>query len=280
MVDFVHLHVHSQYSILDGACRIRDLVAKAHADGMKGVAVTDHGNLFGIKEFVEAAKKCPGLKAIIGCETYVARRSLMDKSEPTDRKGDHLILLVKNPKGYANLVKLITAAWVEGFYYKPRIDKDLLRRHREGLIASSACLAGEIPRAIQAGDLKRAERIILEYKEIFGEDFYLEVMRHPATDPTRDREVFTRQEVVNKALVELSGKLGVKLLATNDVHFLNEQDADAHDRLLCINTGKVMTDTDRLRYTGQEWFKTRAEMAKLFEDLPQALESSAEICEK
>jgi DNA polymerase III subunit alpha len=280
MADFVHLHVHSQYSILDGACRIRDLAAKAHADGMKGVAITDHGNLFGVKEFVEAVRRCPGLKPIIGCETYVARRSRKDRSELADRKGDHLILLVKNPTGYANLVRLITSAWVDGFYYKPRIDKDLLKEHSEGLIASSACLAGEIPRAIQAGDLKKAERVILEFKEIFGEDFYLEVMRHAATDPTRDRDVFVRQEAVNKVLIEFSEKLGVRLLATNDVHFMNETDAEAHDRLLCINTGKVMTDTDRLRYTGQEWFKTREEMTTLFGDLPQALESSIEIFEK
>lgn len=279
MTGFVHLHVHSQYSILDGACRISELVSKASADGMPGVAVTDHGNLFGIKEFYEKAKAA-GIKPIIGCETYVARRRLTDKTDVADRKGDHLILLVKNPAGYRNLVQLISKAWIDGFYYKPRIDKELLIEHHDGLIASTACLAGEVARAIQSGDLARAEKAILWYKEVFGDDFYLELMRHQVTDPTRDADVFRRQTIVNNALVDFSRKLGVKLLATNDVHFLNEQDAEAHDRLLCINTGKVMTDTDRLRYTGQEWFKTQAEMAVLFADLPDALENTLEVSGK
>jgi DNA polymerase III subunit alpha len=279
MAGFVHLHVHSQYSILDGACRISELVAKAAADGMPAVAVTDHGNLFGIKEFYEAAKGY-GLKPIIGCETYVARRRLSDRTDVSDRKGDHLILLAKNQTGYRNLMKLISTAWIEGFYYKPRIDKELLRAHSEGLIASSACLAGEIPRAIQSGDMPRAEKAILGYKEIFGDDFYLELMRHKVTDHTRDEEVYRRQTIVNNALVELSKNLGVKLLATNDVHFLNENDAEAHDRLLCINTGKVMTDTDRLRYTGQEWFKTSDEMGTVFGDIPEALENTLEVAGK
>lgn len=279
MAGFVHLHVHSQYSILDGACRTSELVAKAFADGMPAVAVTDHGNLFGAKEFYEAAKR-QGIKPIIGCETYVARRGHKDKSEKTDQKGDHLILLAKNETGYKNLVKLISTAWLEGFYSKPRIDKELLRTHHEGLIASSACLAGEISRAIQSGDLKKAEQTILDFKEIFGDDFYLELMRHKVTDLTRDEDVFRRQTIVNEALVGFSRTLGVKLLATNDVHFLEEQDAEAHDRLLCINTGKLMTDTNRLRYTGQEWFKTQEEMGELFADLPEALENTVEVANK
>ncbi|MCX6243120.1 MAG: DNA polymerase III subunit alpha [Bacteroidetes bacterium] len=280
MVDFVHLHVHSQYSILDGACKLDGLVEKAIADGMKGVAVTDHGNMFGIKEFHDEASKHVGFKPIIGCETYVARRTRTDKTEIIDRKGDHLILLAKNFLGYQNLSRLISLSWIEGHYYKPRIDKELLRQYHEGLIASSACLAGEIPRAIEARNLAKAEAAILEYKEIFGDDFYLEVMRHPATDPTRDGTVVQRQTVVNEALVELSRKTGVKLLATNDAHFLNEQDADAHDRLLCLNTGKDIDDPTRLRYTGQEWIKTRVEMQELFRDLPEALENTMEVFEK
>ena len=277
MVDFVHLHVHSQYSILDGACKLPDMIEKAIADGMQGVAVTDHGNMFGIKEFHDEACKHPGFKPIIGCETYVARRSHKQKSEIIDRKGDHLILLAKNFIGYQNLSRLISLSWIDGHYYKPRVDKELLKLYSEGLIVSSACLAGEIARAILAGFPDKALQAINEYKEIFGEDFYLEMMRHPATDPTRDSGVYKRQSIVNKALLELSRKTGVKLIATNDAHFLNEQDADAHDRLLCLNTGKELDDPTRLRYTGQEWFKTRIEMQELFRDVPEALENTMEI---
>ncbi|MCX6248872.1 MAG: DNA polymerase III subunit alpha [Bacteroidetes bacterium] len=280
MVDFVHLHVHSQFSILDGACKLPDLIGKAIADGMKGVAVTDHGNMFGIKEFHDEASKHEGFKPIIGCETYVARRGHMDKTEIIDRKGDHLILLAKNYTGYQNLSRLISLSWIDGHYYKPRIDKELLRQYHEGLIASSACLAGEIPRAILAGTPEKAIRAINEYKEIFGEDFYLELMRHSATDPGRVSDVYKRQTVVNEALVVLSEKTGVKLIATNDAHYLNEQDADAHDRLLCLNTGKDLDDPTRLRYTGQEWIKTRVEMQELFRDIPAALENTMEVFEK
>jgi len=280
MRDFVHLHVHSQYSILDGACHIESLVEKAITDGMRGVAVTDHGNLFGIKAFTEACKDYQEFTPIIGCETYVARRSVEDRTDTTDRKGDHLILLAKNKVGYANLVTLISLAWTKGHYYKPRVDKELLRKYHEGLIASSACLAGQIPRSILNGDLVQAEQYILEFKEIFGDDFYLELMRHKATDPTRDASVFERQMMVNKALIELSGKTGVKVIATNDVHFLNEEDAEAHDRLLCVNTGKVITDPTRLRYTGQEWLKSREQMNALFSDIPEALDNTIEIVEK
>jgi DNA polymerase III subunit alpha len=280
MVDFVHLHVHSQFSILDGACKLPEMIEKAIADGMQGVAVTDHGNMFGIKEFHDEACKHEGFKPIIGCETYVARRSHKEKSEIIDRKGDHLILLAKNFKGYQNLSRLISLSWIDGHYYKPRVDKGLLKLYSEGLIVSSACLAGEIPRAILAGTPEKALHAINEYKEIFGEDFYLELMRHPATDPTRDSGVFKRQSVVNEALLEFSKKTGVKLIATNDAHFLNEQDADAHDRLLCLNTGKDLDDPTRLRYTGQEWFKTRIEMQELFRDVPEALENTMEVLGK
>jgi len=280
MRDFVHLHVHSQYSILDGACHIKGLVEKSIADGMRGVALTDHGNLFGVKAFTEMCNEYPDFTPIIGCETYVARRTRHEKTDPVDRKGDHLILLAKNMVGYTNLVKLISISWIEGHYYKPRIDKELLKENHEGLIACSACLAGEIPRAILGDNLERAEKTILEFNGIFGEDFYLELMRHKVTDPSRDEDVFHRQEIVNKALIELSRKTGVKLIATNDVHFLNETDSEAHDRLLCVNTGKVMTDIDRLRYTGQEWLKSKEEMNALFEDVPEALDHTIEILEK
>lgn len=274
------MHVHSQYSILDGACHIERLIKKATEDGMRGVAVTDHGNLFGVKAFTEACNAFPDFTPIIGCETYVARRKIGDKTDQIDRKGDHLILLAKNKLGYANLVTLISLSWTEGHYYKPRIDKELLKKYHGGLIASTACLAGQIPRAILNGNLEQAERGILEFKEIFGEDFYLELMRHNTTDPSRDASVFQRQTLVNKALIELSAKTRVKLIATNDVHFLKEEDAEAHDRLLCINTGKVMTDTNRLRYTGQEWFKSQKQMNDLFADIPEALDNTLEIFNK
>ncbi len=280
MVDFIHLHLHTQYSILDGACRIKEMVEKAVAQGMKGVAVTDHGNLFGIMEFSEVAAKQDSFKPIFGCETYVAKRSRHDKVEMVDRKGDHLILWAKNEIGYKNLLKLISFSWTEGHYYKPRIDRELLMKYHHGLIASSACLAGEIPRAIQAGNIAKAEHAVSEYKALFGDDFYLELMRHPATDPTRDGEVYKRQMAVGAELIRLSKKLNVKLLATNDVHFLNEADAEAHDRLLCINTGKFMDDADRMRYTGQEWFKSKKEMNELFADIPEALENTMEVLEK
>ncbi|MCX6250506.1 MAG: DNA polymerase III subunit alpha [Bacteroidetes bacterium] len=280
MVDFVHLHIHTQFSILDGACRIPDLIAKAVKDGMKGIAITDHGNMFGVKIFHEEACKTEGFKPIIGCETYVARRHLKDKSELADRKGDHLILLAKNALGYSNLVKLISWSWIDGHYYKPRIDKDLLRQYHEGLIGSSACLAGEIPRAILAGNLDKAEKAINEYQEIFGDDFYLELMRHKTDDPTRDTTVYHRQAIVNEALIKLSAKSGVKLIATNDAHFLDEMDANAHDRLLCLHTGKDIDDPTRLRYTGQEWVKTRAEMQELFRDIPETLKNTMELFDK
>ncbi|MFH1160328.1 MAG: DNA polymerase III subunit alpha [bacterium] len=280
MREFVHLHVHSQYSILDGACHIDMLVEKAVHDGMKGVAITDHGNLFGMKEFTEACKAYRGFMPILGCETYVARRKLSDKADQIDRKGDHLILLAKNKTGYFNLVKLISLSWTEGHYYKPRIDKQLLERYHEGLIASTACLAGEIPRAILGNNAEKARQAIRWYKGLFGEDFYLELMRHKVTDLTRDAGVFQRQTIVNQALIQLARETGVKLIATNDVHFLNEEDAEAHDRLLCVNTGKVLTDSDRLRYTGQEWFKSTEQMNSLFEDVPEALDNTLEILGK
>jgi DNA polymerase-3 subunit alpha len=253
---------------------------KAIGDGMKGVAITDHGNLFGAKIFHEEALRHKGFKPIIGCETYVARRSRHHRTELADRKGDHLILLAKNLTGYTNLMRLISYSWLEGHYYKPRIDKELLLQYHEGIIASSACLAGEIPRAILNDNIEKAEKAIYEYKEIFGEDFYLEIMRHPTHDTSRDQSVYRRQMVVVKALTELSRKTGVKLLATNDVHFLNDYDADAHDRLLCLNTGKDLDDPSRLRYTGQEWLKTTAEMHELFKDIPEALDNTMEVFDK
>lgn len=279
MIPFTHLHVHSQYSILDGAASIRGLVGKAKGDGMTALALTDHGSMYGIKEFWDTCKK-EGIKPIMGCETYVATRTIHDKTDKVDRSGDHLILLAKNKTGYVNLIRLISAANTDGFYYKPRIDKKLLKQHHEGLIVSSACLGGEVAQCIMKSDMEGAEAAIRWYKEIFGEDYYLELMRHKSDVPGMDEQVYNNQEIVNKALMELAVKYQIKLIATNDVHFTNAEDADAHDLLICLNTGKDLDDPNRMRYTKQEWFKTTAEMNKLFADVPEALSNTREVVDK
>ena len=279
MIPFTHLHVHSQYSILDGAASINGLVEKAKSDGMNALALTDHGNMLGIKEFHNACKKS-GLKAILGCETYVASRSIEDKTGKEDRSGDHLILLAKNLTGYHNLVKLISIANIDGFYYKPRIDKKVLENYSEGLIVSSACLGGEIASLIYETRITEAEEVIGWYKNLFGEDFYLELMRHPSEIPQLRDEVYNKQVIVNEQLVRLARKLNVKLIATNDIHFINAEDADAHDLLICLNTGKDLDDPNRMRYTKQEWFKTQAEMNTLFADIPEAIANTAEVVAK
>ncbi len=281
MIPFTHLHVHSQYSILDGAASVGGLVSKAKNDGMKALALTDHGNMFGIKDFHETCIK-NGLKPILGVETYVASRGIQfkDKHEKEDRSGDHLILLAKNRQGYQNLLKLVTIANTEGMYYKPRIDKALLEKYSEGLIVSSACLGGEIPQLILKGDSSAVEETIRWYKSIFGEDFYLEAQRHPAADTELRKEVYDKQVEVNTELIKLAQRHAVKLIATNDVHFVNEEDADAHDLLICLNTGKDLDDPARMRYTKQEWLKSTAEMNQLFADLPEVLGNTQEIVDK
>ena len=279
MIPFTHLHVHSQYSILDGAASIKGLVTKAKNDGMTALALTDHGMMFGVKEFWDTCQK-EGIKPILGCETYVASRSVSDKNDKVDRSGDHLILLAKNRTGYVNLIKLISLAATEGFYYKPRIDKELLEKYSEGLIVSSACLGGEVPQCIMRNAIDEAEEVIQWYKNIFGSDFYLELMRHPSEMPGMDEQIYNNQVLVNKVIVELAQKHQVKVIATNDVHFTNAEDADAHDLLICLNTGKDVDDPNRMRYTKQEWFKTQAEMNELFADIPEALMNTQEIVDK
>ncbi|MCF8223934.1 MAG: DNA polymerase III subunit alpha [Bacteroidales bacterium] len=276
MSNFVHLHLHTQYSILDGASKIQELMELASAYEMPAVAITDHGNMFGVKEFHDAAR-AKGIKPIIGVEAYVARRTMSDNSDKEDRSGDHLIILAKNYTGYHNLVKLVSLSWTEGFYYKPRIDKELLKKHNEGLIVTSACIAGEIPRAILRNDIETAEKTIEEYRETFGDDFYLEIQRHKTGDPVFDNDTLARQNKVSEAYKILSEKLGVKIVASNDVHFLKAEDAEAHDRLICLNTGKELDDPDRLRYTKQEYFKTGREMSELFNDCPEAIENTLEV---
>ena len=276
---FTHFHVHSQYSILDGAASIPGLIEKAKADGQTALALTDHGNMFGIKLFYDTCRQ-KGIKPILGCEAYVARVSRFNKEKPIDRSGEHLIILAKNLTGYRNLVKLCSAAFVDGYYYRPRIDKELLEKHHEGLIISSACLGGEIDQKIMAGNIEGAEAAAQWYKDLLGEDYYLEVMRHPADDPRQRAEIYDNQQLCIQEKIKIARKLNIKLIATNDVHFLNEEDAEAHDLLICLNTRKDIDDPNRMRYTRQEWFKTIREMTDLFADLPEAIENTQEITDK
>ncbi len=279
MAGFTHLHVHTQYSILDGASSIPDLIDRVKELGMDSIAITDHGNMFGVKEFHNTASK-KGVKPIIGCEIYVAKRSIEDVSGKEDRSGDHLILLAKNLKGYKNLIKLISTAWIKGFYYKPRIDKALLAEYHEGLIASSACLAGEIQDEILNGTMAGAEAALKSYLDIFGDDFYLEIQRHETYDPEADRSAFPLQQKVIEAFRKLSAKYNVKIIASNDIHFINADDAEAHDRLICINTAKDFDDPNRLRYSRQEYLKSEEEMRKIFSDIPEAIDNVSSLVGK
>lgn len=279
MSEFTHLHVHTQYSILDGAAGIKKLVARAKDLGMESLAITDHGNMFGVKEFHGAATAA-GIKPILGCEVYVAARTRFDRTEKEDRGGDHLILLAKNLTGYHNLIKLVSYAWTEGFYYHPRIDKELLEKYHEGLICCSACLGGEIPQYIMKGDIPGAEKAVEWFKNLFGEDYYLELQLHRSGDPTLDSRVYKYQVEVNKVILDIARKQGVKYICTNDVHYIEAEDAQAHDRLICLSTGKDLDDPQRMRYTTQEYLKSADEMRELFPDNPEALATTQEIARK
>ncbi|MFI3317563.1 MAG: DNA polymerase III subunit alpha [Rikenellaceae bacterium] len=327
MHDFVHLHVHTQYSVLDGQASIARLVDKAMGDGMRGIAVTDHGSMFGIKEFLNyVGKKKKGIKGeigkieksiialeegreivegedpkitveklrekiyelkeklkfkpIIGCEVYVARRSMELKEGKPDQSGYHLVLLAKNLQGYHNLIKIVSKSWTEGFYMRPRTDRKELEKYHEGLICCSACLGGNVPKMISAADMEAASEAVEWHKSIFGDDYYLEMQRHKASVLRANHEVFELQQVVNDGLVELSKKHNVPLVCSNDVHFVDEENAEAHDRLICLSTGKDLDDPKRMLYTKQEWMKTRSEMGKIFSDYPEALDNTGKICDK
>ena len=290
MSGFVHLHTHTQYSLLDGQASVKKLVDKAIKDGMPGIAITDHGNMFAIKEFMNyVGKTNKGLKGegkepfkpIIGCEVYVARRGDLNlKTEKADRGGYHLILLAKNLKGYKNLLKIVSKAWTDGFYDRPRTDRKELEKYHEGLICASACLGGEIPRLIAEERFKEAEESVLWYKNLFGEDYYLELQLHKATVERANHEAYEMQCKVNEKLVELSRKHNIPLICTNDVHFVDEKDAEAHDRLICLSTGKDLDDPKRMLYSKQEWMKTTAEMEAIFGDYPEALANTVAICDK
>ena len=325
MEPFIHLHVHTQYSLLDGQASIDALIDKAHKDGMRAIAVTDHGVMFGIKEFFNkvnkrnskpqgvikesekalkpllaksdptaeelqqieelqakiAEAKAAIFKPIIGCECYCARHGRLSKlASQDDRSGWHLIVLAKNKNGYKNLIKLVSLSWTEGFYGRPRIDKELLEKYHDDLIVCSACLGGEIPQLIMKGQIEKAEESISWFKQLFGADYYLEMQRHETHDPNADCSIYPHQVEVNKVLVELARKHDIKLIATNDVHFVNADDAEAHDRLICLSTGKDLDDPNRMRYSKQEWMKTTAEMNSIFSDVPEALRNTLEIADK
>lgn len=312
MHPFVHLHVHTQYSLLDGQASVSALIDKALDDGMAGIAITDHGNMFGVKEAYNYVNggcmkgykkglqkaedkgdekniakfkyridriKAKDFKLIIGCEMYVANGTLHDKSDKRDI-GRHLVVLAKNEVGYKNLIKLVSKAWTEGFYTHPRTDKSELATHREGLIIASACLGGEIPRLLRSGLKAEALESVKWWKKTFGEDYYIELQRHRTNAPGANTEVYEIQQAVNKELIEIAKQLDIKLIATNDVHFVNESDAEAHDRLICVSTNSNLTDPSRMRYTKQEWMKTQEEMSNIFEDVPEALDNTLDILGK
>ena len=292
MRDFVHLHVHTYYSILDGQSSINKLVDKAVKDGMRGIAITDHGNMMGVKELFNYCNKVngklrkegrPEFKPIFGCEMYVARRKKSDRSKDHhDQGGWHLIVLAKNYQGYKNLIKLVSRAWVDGFYMRPRTDHEDLERYHEGLIVCSACIAGEVPDKILKGDIQGAREAIEWHQRVFGEDYYLELQRHEVKDPNirANRETFLLQQQANKTLIALAHEYGIKLVCTNDAHFVDEDNAEAHDHLLCLSTGKDLDDPSRMLYSKQEWLKTKAEMNEIFADIPEALDNTCEILDK
>ncbi len=279
MPKFVHLHVHTQYSILDGASPIKKLIAKAKSLGMESIAITDHGNMFGVKNFHEVALK-EGIKPILGCECYVARENRHTKIQKSDRGGHHLILLVKNQIGYNNLMKLVSYSYTEGFYSRPRIDKELLEKYHEGLICCSACLGGEIPQHILADNIQKAEDSARWFKNLFGEDYYIELQLLKSKIPGVGADVYRDQMTVNGVLLDIGKRLDIKCIVTNDIHFVDEQDAEAHDHLICLNTGKSLTDEGRRRYTGQEYLKSAEEMSHLFPQNTELMENTLEIASK
>ncbi len=309
---FTHLHVHSHYSLLDGLSKVEEIVDKCLATGMNAVALTDHGNMYGIKDLLDYCKgvnkrlkadaeangtEFVPFKPIVGTEAYCARRgrhSMKDdkvitpegRTQVIDRSGWHLILLAKNMTGYHNLCRLVSHGYMsDAFYHTPRIDKELLEQWHEGIICCSACLGGELPQKIlegiaKGGDFSEAEQTVQWFKNLFGDDYYIELQRHETQKPGADVEVYERQKQVNPVLIELARKYDVKLIATNDAHFVNEEDAEAHDRLICLSTNHYVNDVNRMHYTKQEWIKTPEEMLEIFSDIPEALENTQEIVDK
>ena len=280
-MSFVHLHVHTQYSILDGQSAIGDLFARAKELEMPALAITDHGNMYGVKEFLKVAKKFPEVKPIIGCEIYVTKHYDHKLKDKDHRGYYHLILLAKDYNGYKNLMKIVSTGHIEGKYYeKPRVSHEIVEKYSEGLVCCSACIAGEIPRAIIAGDMKGAEEAIMWHKKVFGDDFYLEVQQHKTEIPGQSQEVYEHQMVANEGIFLLAEKTGTKVVATNDVHFVRKEDGPAHDRLICLTTNTFVDEPDRMRYTQQEYLKTEEEMLDMFYKHPETLANTLEVAEK
>jgi len=275
-MSFVHLHVHTQYSILDGQSSIENLFNRAEELGMPGLAITDHGNMYGVKEFFKFAAKHPSVKPIIGCEIYVSKGDHKVK----EKGYYHLILLAKNYNGYKNLMKIVSTGHIEGMYYKPRVSHEVIEKYHEDIICSSACMAGEIPRMILDGNIAGAEKAIEWHKRVFKDDYYLEVMLHKTEVPGLSLEVYEKEKEYDEVIFDLAEKHGVKVIATNDVHFVRKEDGQAHDRLICLTTNAYIDDIDRLRYTQQEYLKTEEEMAALFPDHPEVITNTLEICDK
>ncbi len=271
MTDFVHLHTHSEYSLLDGAATIKKLIAKTKELGMQSLAITDHGAMYGVVDFYKEAK-ANGIKPIIGCEVYVAPRTRFDKTYEYDSKYSHLILLAENETGYKNLIQIVTAGFVEGFYYKPRVDFELLKEHREGLIVLSACLAGEVPKAILNVGYDAAKKIAQKYLEVFGRDnYFIEIQDHGIADQRRS----------NPELIRLAKELGIGLVATNDIHYVDKSDAEAQDVLMCIQMDRTVDDPERMRFETEEFYlKSPEEMESLFSYIPEALENTVKIAER
>lgn len=280
-MSFVHLHVHTQYSILDGQASIGGLFERAKELGMPALAITDHGNMYGVKEFLKVAKKYPEIKPIIGCEVYVTRHYDHTLKDTNHRSYYHLILLAKDYDGYRNLMKICSTGHIEGMYYgKPRVSHEIVEEYSAGLVCCSACIAGEIPRAIIAGDMEGAEKAVEWHKKVFGEDFYLEVQLHKTQVPGQSQEVYEHQLVANQGIYELAEKTKTKIVATNDVHFVRKEDGPAHDRLICLTTNTFVDDPDRMRYTQQEYLKSEDEMLDLFYEHPEALQNTMEVADK
>lgn len=270
MNDFVHLHVHTQYSLLDGSSKIPNLIKRVKELGMKSIAITDHGTMYGVVDFYKEAV-ANGIKPIIGCEIYVAQKSMYIKEPLKENETYHLVLLVKNQTGYENLMKIVSEASINGFYYKPRVDFEFIKAHSEGLIASSACLGGQIPKNLLRGSKEKAKEIALQYKEVFKDDFYLELQYHGVPE----------QLQVNEMLIELSKECDIPLICTNDIHYINQSDYKSHDVLLCIQTGKTVDEPGRMKYPSDQFYvKSPEEMAKMFAYVPEAMENTVKIADK
>lgn len=279
-MSFAHLHVHTTYSLMDGLSSVRELFDRAEELGQPGIAITDHGYMYGVPEFLREAERHPDVKPVVGCEIYITDHYDHRIMDPDHKRYHHLILLAKNMTGYRNLVKICSEAAVSGKYYRPRVSHEFIERHHEGLIAMSACIGGEIPACILDDDMESAEKAVQWYRSVFGDDFFLEVSQHESRKPGFKTDVLEMQRKANRAIFALGEKFGISVVATNDVHFVYAEDASAQDTHLCNATGKVLSDTDRLCYSGEEYLKSEAEMLSIFPDHPEAVANSVKLLDK